>query len=511
MKKTILTMLLALVALMGQAIDERHFHSGTAVLKGRILNRPAGEEKTLSVHTYNHFTDEVRIVNMPVADDGRFEHVIPLDHSQSVRIVEMGDFLLLVGDTLEVTIDAAKEKFDRLTFLGHNTSATINQLWPALRAHYFGHKSLIIPSDQLATWKPELVEYIDRIIADIQADRLPLPAGTDPFVKEVLGASLLAEPFVAFGNYCHDNLYTKGTRVMGSLYDFLAGREQWLLDYPAMLFAVQDGHHVVNRVVMHMMPDYNFLKPSRVPGLRPDDQTGLYQAASRYIQERYHLKSTNLMQQIALCWSVFREDHIDEDSSPDELARLFSAAIPQITNPIVAKMALQRYRQYVISREGQPVQTASMTPEADAIFNRIIAPYKGNVLKVDFWGIYCSPCKADILAERERVESQKDLPVRYLYICDQKDSPRDRTEKWLQDNNVKGEHIYVTHEEWKLLSEKFQFNAPPFNTAVDENGTIITLNAFFNRVVELMQKQGYPNGFVDFFYNIDTAGKLVEP
>ena len=38
---------------------------------------------------------------------------------------------------------------------------------------------------------------------------------------------------------------------------------------------------------------------------------------------------------------------------------------------------------------------------------------------------------------------------------------------------------------------KEEFMSPcALNTAVDENGTIITLNAFFNRVVELMQKQG---------------------
>ena len=56
MKKTILTMLLTLVAMMGQAIDEYHFHGGTAVIKGRLVNKPIGDGTTLSVHTVNLFT-----------------------------------------------------------------------------------------------------------------------------------------------------------------------------------------------------------------------------------------------------------------------------------------------------------------------------------------------------------------------------------------------------------------------------------------------------------------------
>ena len=38
---------------------------------------------------------------------------------------------------------------------------------------------------------------MDSVIADMEADRLPLPAGTSAFEKEVLGASLLSEPFMA--------------------------------------------------------------------------------------------------------------------------------------------------------------------------------------------------------------------------------------------------------------------------------------------------------------------------
>ena len=117
---------------------------------------------------------------------------------------------------------------------------------------------------------------------------------------------------------------------------------------------------------------------------------------------------------------------------------------------------------------------ASATPEADAVFQRIIDTYKGNSLYIDFWDMGCAPCRRGMLDEREKVERMKDLPVRFLYICDKKNSPQEHAEKWLQENSIKGEHIYMSHNDWLLLEEKFQFNAVPFSIAVDKDGNIVT-------------------------------------
>ena len=108
MKKTIITIVLAIVALTVQAIDAKLFQSGTAILKGRILNKPAGEWNTLSVNTFNLFSDEEQTLSIPVAADGSFEGTIPLLHSQSIRVIDMDFMFLAVGDTLEITKDATK-------------------------------------------------------------------------------------------------------------------------------------------------------------------------------------------------------------------------------------------------------------------------------------------------------------------------------------------------------------------------------------------------------------------
>ena len=57
-KPSILTILLALVCTTVSAIDEYQFHSGTAVLKGRILNKPSDEWNIVSVRAYDLFTEK---------------------------------------------------------------------------------------------------------------------------------------------------------------------------------------------------------------------------------------------------------------------------------------------------------------------------------------------------------------------------------------------------------------------------------------------------------------------
>lgn len=95
---------------------------------------------------------------------------------------------------------------------------------------------------------------------------------------------------------------------------------------------------------------------------------------------------------------------------------------------------------------------------------------------MDFWGIGCGPCRKGMLDQRTLVKKYKDAPVRFLYICNEKDSPREPSEKFLSENQIQGEHIFLSSDEWNLLTNKFQFNAIPFTLLIDRNGNIVEKN-----------------------------------
>ncbi len=493
-KHTLVIILLALISMTASAIDACKFHSGTAVLKGRIQNKPSNEWNIVTVSSSNLFTDQEEIHTIPVTSDGSFERTIPLTCSQSVMVQDMGFVFLAVGDTVEVTKDAGTPEGEGMTISGRGTSVMVNQFWPVLKKHYFGDEELFIkdlPMDKIPAWKKEMVALIDKVIADIEAARLPLPSGTDSCVAEILGARLLAEPFLAIMQNYRYNM-TGGTYLprrdeLGDYYDFLAGREKWLLDNPAMLF-VEDVNTLVNRVEYYMMPDFIFMSNSNSLNLKKDDDVGYYQLAVQTIKSRYGIESIGCMGQIALCHHVFKNND-DDEFSPDKMSSVFAAAIPHFSHPVVAYHALQAYRKYVKRHEGHQEAVASSSPEGDAIFQRIVEPYKGNALYIDFWGMSCGPCRRNMLDERGKVERMKDLPVRFLYICDEKESPRANAEQWMQDNAIKGEHIYVTHEEWQHLSTKFQFHAIPFGLALDKTGNVVTQNDLNNYFEEQMKSE----------------------
>ena len=246
-KNFIVTLILAIVAtISARAIEQYHFQSGTAVLKGRILNKPADEWNIISVIIQNAFTDEdAQVFTIPVAADGSFESRISLPYSQSIKVQDVDFMFLAVDDTLEMTKDAKLVDEEGVTFVGNTMSANINRLWLKVRKHYFGEDKLLIKGlarYKIPAWKKQMVKKLDSVIADIESDRLPLPAGTSAFEKEVLCANLLSEALMAImENYrCNmttGGLYNINKGELSEYNDFVASREKWLLDNPAMLFA----------------------------------------------------------------------------------------------------------------------------------------------------------------------------------------------------------------------------------------------------------------------------------
>lgn len=165
-----------------------------------------------------------------------------------------------------------------------------------------------------------------------------------------------------------------------------------------------------------------------------------------------------------------------------------TAAYPQITDPLVAHHVVDAYRRFVIEKEGRRPEP-SLSPEGDAIFNALVDRYKGNVLVIDFWGIGCAPCRAGMLGQRADVEYFKDKPVRFLYICNEKDSPREHGERFMNDNHIKGEHIYLTPDEWNHLAKKFRFIGIPFHLTVNKKGKIVSNNYAGRHTIEELVKE----------------------
>ena len=144
-----------------------------------------------------------------------------------------------------------------------------------------------------------------------------------------------------------------------------------------------------------------------------------------------------------------------------------------IQNVKVAQNIVEEYRKFVKATETATAEDTgnNWTEEQTTLWNKIVSPYKGYTLFLDFWGMSCGPCRSGMMSQKKLVEEMKDEKVKFLYITteDQKSS----AEKWMTENNIKGEHVYITRNEWKQLETMINFTGIPRGALVSKEGKLI--------------------------------------
>ena len=111
------------------------------------------------------------------------------------------------------------------------------------------------------------------------------------------------------------------------------------------------------------------------------------------------------------------------------------------------------------------------TAEGD-ILNKIIGPYSGNVLFLDFWGIHCGPCRGGMIGQKPMLAEYADKPFKALYIANA-DEDIESCKKWLRKEEIGAEHIFVSGDDWNRLRALFNFSGIPFGVIIDEDGNVL--------------------------------------
>lgn len=177
---------------------------------------------------------------------------------------------------------------------------------------------------------------------------------------------------------------------------------------------------------------------------------------------------------------VFDLAHRYAEASEQVVLEQMSKMLPYIKTPYVVKNVINRYADVLALRSMSDMFPASenqpRTP-ADEYFEELIAPYAGNVLYIDFWSTGCAPCKQGMIRAREYVESMKERKIKFLYITSEADSPLGAYQKFLDQFQIKGEHLRITKDQWNLLASKFDIQAIPHCVIVNKRGEVVDNNS----------------------------------
>lgn len=104
-----------------------------------------------------------------------------------------------------------------------------------------------------------------------------------------------------------------------------------------------------------------------------------------------------------------------------------------------------------------------------ALLNSIVSKYKGKVVLIDFWATWFGPCMDAMNEIKDIKKLMKGKDIVFVYITSVS-SPKKRWEEKVPI--IRGEHYYLTQEEWEYIMESFGFSGIPTYLLYNSKGEL---------------------------------------
>ena len=365
-------------------------------------------------------------------------------------------------------------------------------------------------------------KVMEKVMKDIDEERFVLPADIHPIAAEIIKNDAIYKGLYMMMSlrsmYNYTAIYPKFDSISGRtvpvkneafepldnkwFYKFLKKYERRLLDNPMALLSSVAGTLVncaefgiyeelkfySNEIVLPVtsntpqeVEDYafGFVMPSDYDAqflqvalpMRSDTLltvSDYWRQAMECSSKATGLSPNSFMVQWCMMRGIFGFKIKEHENTPDYVASYVAGTMPYITSPIISHHFTKAYREYVKKFEIKAMPEENLA--TDPVIQRIIAPYKGNVLFLDFWNMGCGPCRATMMEQRNFIKDMQGKPVKFLYITE--DKYREASEEWLGKTYIEGEHIYISSADWEYLQAKLRFIGIPFSCIIDKDGVL---------------------------------------
>ena len=193
------------------------------------------------------------------------------------------------------------------------------------------------------------------------------------------------------------------------------------------------------------------------------------------------------------CDRMLRDLHIARmlydmiDGSRKPLSdKLLKIAENEINLPVARKAVQEHNAKYLAIRNRKVDKSDNLKSsdvvkdmsDGEKILRKLIDPYKGKVILIDIWGVWCGPCRAALSHSQELYEHMKEYDIVFMYLAN-----RSKEESWkniIKEYNVTGENVvhYNLPEDQQSAVENFlNVHAWPTYILVDPDGNILDVNA----------------------------------
>ena len=137
-------------------------------------------------------------------------------------------------------------------------------------------------------------------------------------------------------------------------------------------------------------------------------------------------------------------------------------------------LQVQAKRMLEKARRRNTLTYALPDTEGGKLLRRLTGKYKGKYVMIDFWGMFCGPCRAGIERSKPMREALRNHPdVDFLFVSVEGEGPEGNYRKYVGENLSGEDVVQVSRDDFNRLMELFNFLGIPHYETLDRNGNVV--------------------------------------